>query len=90
MREILREGGAEAVVATAGAGGSYLLTRDGSRTPGPTRATLPPGPVLDSDGAGDAYVSGFLYGRTTGTSMRVPVRARGHAPTPVRPRATRT
>lgn len=64
MREILREGRAEAVVATAGAGASYLLTREGSRTPRPIRdATVPPGPVLDSNGAGDAYVSGFLYGR---------------------------
>ncbi|MFG2755941.1 carbohydrate kinase family protein [Streptomyces wuyuanensis] len=66
MREILREGRAEAVVATAGAGGSYLMTRDGGRTPRPIPATVPPSPVVDSNGAGDAYVSGFLYGRLAG------------------------
>ncbi|MHC5705138.1 carbohydrate kinase family protein [Streptomyces tirandamycinicus] len=66
MREILREGRAEVVVATAGAGGSYLMTRDGGRTPRPIPATVPPAPVVDSNGAGDAYVSGFLYGRLAG------------------------
>ncbi|WP_030912211.1 carbohydrate kinase family protein [Streptomyces sp. NRRL F-5126] len=69
MKEILREGRAEAVVATAGAGGSYLMTREGSRTPRPIAATVPPGPVVDSNGAGDAYVCGFLYGRLAGRSL---------------------
>lgn len=69
MREILREGRAKAVVATAGAGGSYLLTRDGSSTPRPVPATPPPAPVVDSNGAGDAYVCGFLYGRLSGLGL---------------------
>ncbi len=69
MREILRDGRAEAVVATAGAGGSYLLTRDGSRTPRPVPAVSPPAPVVDSNGAGDAYVCGFLYGRLAGRDL---------------------
>lgn len=69
MREILREGRAQAVVATAGAGGSYLLTREGSRTPRPIPATVPPAPVVDSNGAGDAYVAGFLYGRLAGRDL---------------------
>ncbi|MFI6079948.1 carbohydrate kinase family protein [Streptomyces sp. NPDC051217] len=69
MREILREGRAQAVVATAGAGGSYLLTRGGSRTPRPVPATVPPAPVVDSNGAGDAYVAGFLYGRLAGRDL---------------------
>ncbi|MCX5202855.1 PfkB family carbohydrate kinase [Streptomyces sp. NBC_00237] len=69
MREILREGRAQAVVATAGAGGSYLLTLDGGSTPRPVPATVPPAPVVDSNGAGDAYVSGFLYGRLAGRSL---------------------
>ncbi|MFE3601861.1 carbohydrate kinase family protein [Streptomyces sp. NPDC059096] len=69
MREILREGRAEAVVATAGAGGSYLMTRDGGRTPRPVPATVPPAPVVDSNGAGDAYVCGFLYGRLAGLDL---------------------
>ncbi|MEJ8638693.1 MULTISPECIES: carbohydrate kinase family protein [Streptomyces] len=69
MREILRDGRAQAVVATAGAGGSYLLTRDGSSTPRPVPAVAPPGRVVDSNGAGDAYVSGFLYGRLGGRDL---------------------
>lgn len=69
MREILREGRAEAVVATAGAGGSYVMSRDGSRTPRPVPATMPPAPVVDSNGAGDAYVCGFLYGRLAGRDL---------------------
>ncbi|MFI6638334.1 carbohydrate kinase family protein [Streptomyces sp. NPDC050504] len=66
MREILREGRAGAVVATAGAAGSYVLTRDGGPTPRHVPATVPPAPVVDSNGAGDAFVSGFLYGRLAG------------------------
>lgn len=69
MREILRDGRAEAVIATAGAGGSYLLARDGSSTPRPVRATVPPARVVDSNGAGDAYVCGFLYGRLAGLDL---------------------
>lgn len=69
MREILREGRAEAVIAMAGAGGSYLMTREGSRSPRPVRATVPPAPVVDSNGAGDAYVSGFLHGRLAGRDL---------------------
>jgi sugar/nucleoside kinase (ribokinase family) len=69
MREILREGRAEAVVATAGAGGSYVMARTGSRTPRPFPATVPPAPVVDSNGAGDAYVCGFLYGRLAGRDL---------------------
>jgi sugar/nucleoside kinase (ribokinase family) len=69
MRDILRDGRARAVVATAGAGGSYLLTRDGSRTPRPIPATAPPARVVDSNGAGDAYVCGFLYGQLSGRDL---------------------
>ncbi|MFF0448853.1 carbohydrate kinase family protein [Streptomyces sp. NPDC004609] len=69
MREILRDGRAQAVVAFAGAGGSYLLTRDGGSTPRPVPAVAPPAPVVDSNGAGDAYVCGFLYGRLSGRDL---------------------
>lgn len=68
MREILREGRAEAVVATAGAGGAYLLGRE-DRTPRHVPAAVPPGPVVDSNGAGDAFTSGFLYGRSRGLDL---------------------
>lgn len=66
MREILREGRAGTVVATAGAEGSYVLTRDGGPDPLHVPATVPPAPVVDSNGAGDAFVTGFLYGRLEG------------------------
>ncbi|MFE5486180.1 carbohydrate kinase family protein [Streptomyces sp. NPDC056527] len=69
MREILREGRAETVVATAGANGSYVLTRDGDPTPRHIPAVAPPTPVVDSNGAGDAFVSGFLYGRLAGRDV---------------------
>ncbi|THA68600.1 carbohydrate kinase family protein [Streptomyces sp. A0958] len=65
MREILREGRATTVVATAGAEGSYLLTRGGEE-PLHVPAAVPPAPVVDSNGAGDAFVTGFLYGRLDG------------------------
>ncbi len=69
MEEILREGRAEVVVATAGADGSYVLTRDGGSTPRHVPAAVPPAPVVDTNGAGDAYVCGFLHGRLAGRSV---------------------
>ncbi|WP_326846784.1 carbohydrate kinase family protein [Streptomyces kaniharaensis] len=65
MRTILAEGRAEVVVATAGAEGCHLLTRDdldrGARAAHHLPAVDPGRPVVDSNGAGDAFVSGFLY-----------------------------
>ncbi|MEV4944914.1 PfkB family carbohydrate kinase [Streptomyces sp. NPDC053755] len=69
MREILREGRAGTVIATAGADGSYVLTRDGGSTPRHVPAVAPSAPVVDSNGAGDAFVSGFLYGRLAGRDV---------------------
>ncbi|GHI03178.1 sugar kinase [Streptomyces cellostaticus] len=63
MRRIAERGRAEAVVATAGAEGAYLLA-DGELTRIP--AVAPPAPVVDSNGAGDAFAAAFLYGRLTG------------------------
>ncbi|OQR62504.1 adenosine kinase [Streptomyces maremycinicus] len=63
MRRIAERGRAEVVVATAGAKGAYLLT-DGELTHVP--AAAPPGPVVDSNGAGDAFASAFLFGRLAG------------------------
>lgn len=60
MRGILRDGRARVVVATAGAEGCHLLTRDAPPVHLP--AVDPGRPVVDSNGAGDAFVSGFLYG----------------------------
>ncbi|MFC4058835.1 carbohydrate kinase family protein [Planomonospora corallina] len=63
MRTILGAGRAETVVCTAGADGCHVLDAEGLRH---VPAVTPPGPVVDSNGAGDAFVSGFLYGRLHG------------------------
>ncbi|MEU2284740.1 PfkB family carbohydrate kinase [Streptomyces sp. NPDC013178] len=63
MRRIAGRGRAEVVVATAGAQGAYLLA-DGELTRVPAVAL--PAPVVDSNGAGDAFAAAFLYGRLTG------------------------
>ncbi|MFE6224845.1 adenosine kinase [Streptomyces sp. NPDC057854] len=65
LRRVLERGRAEVAVATAGAAGSYLLTRD-RREPLHVPAAPPPGEVVDSNGAGDAYAAGFLFGRLAG------------------------
>lgn len=67
MRRIAERGRAEVVVATAGAEGAYLLA-DGELTRIP--AADPPAPVVDSNGAGDAFAAAFLYGRLTGEPPR--------------------
>ncbi|MFE9726725.1 adenosine kinase [Streptomyces sp. NPDC005794] len=63
MRDITSRGRAQVVVATAGADGAYLLY-DGELTHTP--AVTPPAPVVDSNGAGDAFAAGFLLGRLNG------------------------
>ncbi|WP_329285964.1 adenosine kinase [Streptomyces sp. NBC_00691] len=66
MRRILERGRAEVVIATAGAAGASLLTAAGLvRVP----AVAPRGPVVDSNGAGDAFAAGFLFGRLTGEDL---------------------
>ncbi|MER5382644.1 adenosine kinase [Streptomyces sp. NPDC002688] len=67
MRRIVERGRAEAVVAMAGAEGAYLLA-DGELTHVPP---VPPRtPVVDSNGAGDSFAAGFLFGRLTGEPVR--------------------
>ncbi|MYV46504.1 adenosine kinase [Streptomyces sp. SID2888] len=67
MRDIARRGRAQVVVATAGAEGAYLLADDELiRVP----AVTPPAPVVDSNGAGDAFAAGFLFGRLSGEPLR--------------------
>ncbi|MEU1422039.1 adenosine kinase [Kitasatospora sp. NPDC005751] len=63
MRQIAERGRARVVVATAGAEGAYLLV-DGEITHVPV--VTPPAPVIDSNGAGDAFASGFLLGWLSG------------------------
>ncbi|MFD4412693.1 adenosine kinase [Streptomyces sp. NPDC058476] len=67
MRGIVERGRAEVVVATAGAEGAYLLADD-ELTHVP--AVAPRTPVVDSNGAGDAFASGFLFGWLGGEPAR--------------------
>lgn len=60
MRAILREGRARIVVATDGARGSHALERGDGTVRHMPCAHLD-GPVVDSNGAGDAYASAFLH-----------------------------
>ncbi|MFI6686419.1 adenosine kinase [Streptomyces sp. NPDC050485] len=63
MRRIVERGRAQVVVATAGAEGAYLLAgNELTHIP----AVSPPAAVVDSNGAGDAFASGFLFGRLAG------------------------
>ncbi|MFJ3906484.1 adenosine kinase [Streptomyces sp. NPDC090025] len=66
LHDILRRGRASVAVATAGADGAQVLYRG----PGPAGtaprllrvpAVAPPSPVVDSNGAGDAFAAGFLH-----------------------------
>lgn len=59
-QHLLREGRARAVLVTAGAQGSRLWLREQVDNPIEQPATTPPGPVVDSNGAGDAFVCGVL------------------------------
>ncbi|MFE7854869.1 adenosine kinase [Streptomyces sp. NPDC057403] len=59
MRAITERGRAEVVVAMAGAKGAFLLADDELTHVPPV---APPSPVVDSNGAGDAFVSAFLHG----------------------------
>ncbi|RZU45424.1 sugar/nucleoside kinase (ribokinase family) [Streptomyces sp. BK022] len=63
MRRISERGRARVVVATAGAEGAHLLA-DGELIHVPP--ATPPAPVVDSNGAGDAFAAAFLYGRLAG------------------------
>lgn len=67
MRDIAARGRARAVVATAGAEGAYLLADD---TLTHVPAAPPPAPVVDSNGAGDAFAAAFLYGRLNGEPLQ--------------------
>ncbi len=62
---ILERGVAERVVVTHGAGGADLVTRDG-RTH--REAADPGAPIVDTNGAGDAFAAAFLVAWTAGKS----------------------
>jgi acarbose 7IV-phosphotransferase len=71
---IFANGRAAAVVATAGSKGSHLVVRDSEPLHVPA-VQLPDRPVVDSNGAGDAYVSAFLATRLAGASWAEAARA---------------
>jgi sugar/nucleoside kinase (ribokinase family) len=82
MRRIVDKGRARIVVATAGADGGYALVR-GEDEVRVFDAIPPDAPVVDSNGAGDAFVSGFLFGQLAGepvdTCLRYGAIAGAHA-----------
>ncbi|MFF3285743.1 carbohydrate kinase family protein [Streptomyces sp. NPDC003023] len=67
MHQIVEEGRARLVVATAGAEGCHLLVRGGKVRRFP--AVRPERPVVDSNGAGDAFVTAFLHALFEGRDM---------------------
>ena len=73
MRAIMREGCAQVVVATAGAGGSYSLARGHDRI-AHTACAMLDAPVVDSNGAGDAFSSAFLHAWFAGAPLEACMR----------------
>ena len=69
MREILQHGQARMVVVMAGEQGSHGLQR-GENELIEMPCAPPARAVIDSNGAGDSYVSAFLHGYLQGASLR--------------------
>ncbi|SEN84768.1 carbohydrate kinase family protein [Actinacidiphila rubida] len=68
MREIADRGRASLVVATDGAAGCLVLRRE-DREPRRFPAVVPERPVVDSNGAGDAFLTAFLHARSRGADL---------------------
>ncbi|MCM2579536.1 carbohydrate kinase family protein [Streptomyces meridianus] len=71
---ILAKGRARVVIATAGGEGSYLVLPDRPVVHVPV-AAVPGGRVVDTNGAGDSYVAGFLYAHLAGENWASCARA---------------
>jgi acarbose 7IV-phosphotransferase len=68
MRGILRHGRACLVVATDGAAGCHVLRR-GDERPRRFPSVVPDRPVVDSNGAGDAFLTAFLHAHFGGADL---------------------
>ncbi|SFE10345.1 Sugar or nucleoside kinase, ribokinase family [Actinacidiphila alni] len=68
MRRIAAHGRASLVVATDGAAGCHVLRR-GDEAPRHFPAVVPERPVVDSNGAGDAFLTAFLQARFAGRGL---------------------
>lgn len=73
MRQIITNGRAHSVIATAGADGAYLLERK-SHGIRQFPAAQPPAPAVDSNGAGDAFAAAFLFGHLHGEQVETQMR----------------
>ena len=59
---LFRDGNAEIIVTTLGACGSRVYWKEGSQVREASIPVCSSGPVVDTTGCGDAFMSGFLYG----------------------------
>jgi sugar/nucleoside kinase (ribokinase family) len=75
MRDILEHGRAEIVVATEGSAGSRVLTRDDPSAVLRFPIAVPERPVVDSNGAGDAFSTAFMSRWLAGRSIEECMRA---------------
>jgi sugar/nucleoside kinase (ribokinase family) len=73
MQEILQQGRAIVVVVMAGDRGAYWQER-GMETIHHCPALDPGAPIIDTNGAGDAFVSGFLHGWLQGNATHLCIR----------------
>lgn len=73
MRSILAQGRAEVVIAMGGSEGSRLLERATGKVQQVDLAGLGR-PIVDSNGAGDAFVAGFLHAHAEGIPPNVCMR----------------
>lgn len=65
-RSVLASGRARVVVLTAGAAGAWVLVRDGGTVTHVPAVRLPDRPVVDTNGAGDAFGAAMLAGLLDG------------------------
>jgi acarbose 7IV-phosphotransferase len=65
MERLIAEG-KELVICTHGKAGASLLAKDGTRIEQPAMTGYP---MVDANGAGDSFFSGFLYGWINGQAL---------------------